>query len=358
MSKSWLRRWQRLIFWVGLAIILAILPQITQLDPFWAHIANEIAIYVILAAGMNLAMGYGGQINLAIGALFGVGAYSTALVMLHNNGSFLVGFAVSAILSAIIATLIGLPSLRVRSHYLALVTLGLGIALDIIFVNWESVTGGAIGLTSIPFASIGGLQFDDETKMSYLFFGIMLIMLLIAAVFIRSRFGRNLKAMRDDLIAARAMGINVGIYQLACFAFSGFYAGVAGSLYAVWLSYINPTSFDLNQSIFILAQTLVGGMGTLIGPVIGATTLVGLQQYLLAFGDLQLIIYGGLIVVLVLVARGGIAGGLIALWQFLKKRRRREENAPAIVDTSTREASMATSAATSPTQQEERTGNR
>jgi branched-chain amino acid transport system permease protein len=357
MSKLWLRRWQRPLCWIGLAIILAILPQITQLDPFWAHIANEMAIYVILAAGMNLAMGYGGQINLAIGALFGVGAYSTALVLLHH-GSFLASFIVSAILSAIIATLIGLPALRVRSHYLALVTLGLGIALDIIFVNWESVTGGAIGLTSIPFASIGSLQFDDETKMSYLFFGIMLIMLLIAAVFIHSRFGRNLKAMRDDLIAARAMGINVGIYQLACFAFSGFYAGVAGSLYAVWLSYINPTSFDLNQSIFILAQTLVGGMGTLIGPVIGAVTLVGLQQYLLAFGDLQLIIYGGLIVVLVLVARGGVAGGLIALWQFLKKRRRREEKALAIADTPMKEANMATSAATSTTQEEERTGNR
>jgi branched-chain amino acid transport system permease protein len=357
MSKTWLQRWQGPLFWVGLAVILAILPQVTQLDPFWAHIANEMAIYVILAAGMNLAMGYGGQINLAIGPLFGVGAYSTALILLHN-GSFLVGFAVSALLSAVVATFIGLPALRVRSHYLALVTLGLGTALNIIFVNWEAVTGGAIGLSSIPFASIGGLQFDDETKMSYLFFGILLIMLLIATVFIHSRFGRNLKAMRDDLIAARAMGINVGIYQLACFALSGFYAGIAGSLYAVWLSYISPTSFDLNQSIFILAQTLVGGMGTLIGPVIGAIALVGLQQYLLAFGDLQLIIYGGLIVVLVLVARGGIAGGLTALWQLFKKRLNREEKVLTVIATSAGEASEATSAAISTPQKEERTGNR
>ncbi len=328
MSKLWLQRWRGPLFWLALAIILAMLPLVTQLDPFWAHIVNEVAIYVILATGMNLVMGYGGQINLAMGALFGVGAYSTAFILLHN-GNFPLALVSSALLGTLVATLIGLPALRVRSHYLALVTLGLGIALNILFVNWEAVTGGAIGLTSIPFASIGSLPFDDETKMSYLFFGIMLAMVLMAAVFVHSRFGRNLKAMRDDLIAARAMGINAAIYQLTCFAFSGFYAGVAGSLYAVWLSYISPTSFDLNQSIFILAQTLVGGMGTLIGPVIGAVTLVGLQQYLLSFGDLQLIIYGALIVVLVLVARGGIVGGLAALWQLLTCRIRREKKAAA-----------------------------
>ena len=356
MSKLLLQRWQGPLLWIGLAIILAILPLVTQLDPFWAHIANEMAIYVILAAGMNLAMGYGGQINLAIGPLFGVGAYCTAFILLHN-GNFLVGLVASAVLSAMVATLIGLPALRVRSHYLALVTLGLGTALNIIFVNWETVTGGAIGLTSIPFASIGPLQFEDETKMSYLFFGVMLGMLLIAAVFVHSHFGRNLKAMRDDLIAARAMGINVGIYQLVCFAFSGFYAGVAGSLYAIWLSYISPTSFDLNQSIFILAQTLVGGMGTLIGPVIGAVTLVGLQQYLLALGDLQLIIYGGLIVVLVLVARGGVAGGLTALWQLLTSRLRQGRNI-VTVTTSARKTSPVAPAATPVTQPEERIGNR
>lgn len=353
MSKSWLRRWQSPLFWVGLAIVLAILPQVTQLDPFWAHIANEMAIYVILAMGMNLAMGYGGQINLAIGALFGVGAYSTAFILLHN-GSFPVAFVVSALLGALVATFIGLPALRVRSHYLALVTLGLGIALNIIFVSWEAVTGGAIGLTSIPFASVGPLQFDDETKMSYLFFGIMFVMLLIAAVFIHSRFGRNLKATRDDLIAARAMGINVGVYQLACFVLSGLYAGVAGSLYAVWLSYISPTSFDLNQSIFILAQMLVGGMGTLIGPVIGAVTLVGLQQYLLTFGDLQLIIYGGLIVVLVLVARGGIAGGLAALWRLGRRRNMKVSVAASASKTGTATPPVAIPA----NPEDERIGNR
>ena len=361
MSKSWLRRWQGPLLWVALAIILAILPLATQLDPFWAHIVNEMAIYVILAMGMNLAMGYGGQINLAMGGLFGVGAYTTAIILLHN-GSFPVAFVVSALLGTLVAALIGLPALRVRSHYLALVTLGLGIALNIIFTNWEAVTGGAIGLTSIPVASIGPLQFDDDTKMSYLFFGIMLATLLIAAVFVHSRFGRNLKGMRDDPIAARSMGINVGIYQLTCFAFSGFYAGIAGSLYAVWLSYISPTSFDLNQSIFILAQTLVGGMGTLIGPLIGPILLVGLQQYLLSFGDLQLIIYGALIVVMVLIARGGVAGGLIALWQRLAGRVRRErkgtELAPSVGETNAVAPAAIGGAANGSPTHEERTGNR
>lgn len=357
MSKSWLQRWQVPLFWVGLAIMLAILPLVTGLDPFWAHIVNEMAIYVILATGMNLAMGYGGQINLAMGALFGVGAYCTAFILLHN-GNFPVALLLSALLGALVATLIGLPALRVRSHYLALVTLGLGTALNIIFVSWEAVTGGAIGLTSIPFASVGPLQFDDETKMSYLFFGMLFVMLLIAAVFVHSRFGRNLKATRDDVIAARSMGINVGLYQLACFILSGFYAGVAGSLYTVWLSYISPTSFDLNQSIFILAQMLVGGMGTLIGPVIGAVALVGLQQYLLAFGDLQLILYGGLIVVLVLAARGGVAGGLTVLWRLLMRRFGRENKGVETVALSASQTDAATPVALSTTQKDERIGNR
>lgn len=364
MSKSWvgpLQRWNGPLFWIGFAVILAIIPLIAQLDPYWAHVVNEMGIYVILAVGMNLAIGYGGQFNLAIGALYGVGAYSTAFILLRG-GTFPLGLVASAILGTLVSTFIGLPALRVRSHYLALVTLGLGIALNIVFINWESVTGGAIGLSNIPVASLGPLQFDDETKMSYLIFAVMLLMLLAAAVFVHSRFGRNLKAMRDDQIAARAMGINVGLYRLACFALSGFYAGVAGSLYAVWISYVSPSSFDFSQSIFILTQTLIGGFGTLIGPPIGAIVLVGLQQYLLAFGSLQLIIYGALIVVLVLVARGGIAGGLQALW-----RRLADQWAPkggigvgvaAVTASGVTAVGVDAGTVNKAAQQEERTGNR
>jgi ABC-type branched-subunit amino acid transport system permease subunit len=326
MTKvSWIRplqRWKTFLLWVGFAVLLTIIPQVAQSNIYWISIIDEMAIYIILATGMNLAMGYGGQFNLAIGAIFGVGAYTTGICLLHGY-SFLLAFVTSAVLGTVVSTFIGLPALRVRSHYLALVTLGLGQALNIIFVNWTAVTGGDNGLLDIPFASLGPLQFDNfinYINLIYLIFAVMFVMLGIAAVFVHSRFGRNLKAVRDDPIAARASGINVGVYRLACFALSGLFAGVAGSLYTVWVGTVGPSAFDLNQSIFVLAQVLIGGLGTLSGSIVGAVGLVWLDQYLLAFGDWHNIIYGSLIAIIVLLARGGIVGGVKALWQRLKHR--------------------------------------
>jgi branched-chain amino acid transport system permease protein len=322
VKASWIpvwRRWKTLLLWVGFAVLLIILPQIVQSNVYWISILDEMAIYVILTTGMNLAMGYGGQFNLAIGAVFGVGAYATGICLLHGY-SFLLAFAVSAVLGTFVSTLIGLPALRVRSHYLALVTLGLGEALNIVFVNWVGVTGGDNGLLDIPFASLGPFQFDNfinYMNLVYLIFTVMLVMLGIAAIFVHSRFGRNLKAVRDDPLAARASGINVGLYRLACFGLSGLFAGVAGSLYTVWVGTVGPSAFDLNQSIFVLAQVLIGGLGTLSGSIIGAVGLVWMDQYLLAFGDWHNIIYGSLIAIIVLVARGGIVGGVKALWLHL-----------------------------------------
>lgn len=331
MTKgSWIRRlqrWKTFLLWGGFAVLLVVVPQIVQSNVYWISIIDEMGIFVILATGMNLAMGYGGQFNLAIGAIFGVGAYATGISLLRGY-SLPVAFVISAVLGTLVSTFIGLPSLRVRSHYLALVTLGLGQALNIVFVNWVSVTGGDNGLLNIPFASLGPLQFDNfinYTNLIYLVFAVMFIMLIIAAVFIHSRFGRNLRAVRDDPIAARASGINVGVYYLACFGLSGLFAGVAGSLYTVWVGTVGPSAFDLSQSIFVLAQVLIGGLGTLSGSIVGAIGLVWLDQYLLAFGDWHNIIYGSLIAIIVLVARGGIVGGVEALWLRLKHRPPTEE---------------------------------
>lgn len=331
------RRWKTFLLWAGFAVVLAIIPQLVQANIYWISIIDEMAIFVILATGMNLAMGYGGQFNLAIGAIFGVGAYTTGICLLHGY-AFPLAFAISAILGTLVSTLIGLPALRVRSHYLALVTLGLGQALNIVFVNWVSVTGGDNGLLNIPFASLGPLQFDNfinYLNLIYLVFATMFIMLGIAAIFVHSRFGRNLKAVRDDSIAASASGINVGVYRLACFGLSGLFAGVAGSLYTVWVGTVGPSAFDLNQSIFVLAQVLIGGLGTLSGSIVGAVGLVWLDQYLLAFGDWHNLIYGSLIAVIVLVARGGIVGGVEALWlrwkYRLSARQQTESTAPVLV---------------------------
>lgn len=306
------------VFWGCAAIVLLVLPYVFASDAYWGHIINEMGIYVILAMGMNLAMGYGGQFNLAIGALFGIGAYTGGLGTVHEL-PFVLVLPLGILLGAIFGVLVGIPAIRVQSHYLALVTLGMGAALNILFVNLDNITGGPIGLPGIPFPSIGPIVFETDFLLSYLIFSVMWILLLFAFIFTRSRFGRNLKAVRDDPIAAQSMGINLAVYKLTSFALSGAYAGAAGALYAVWLGYVGPSTFELSQSIFIMAQTMVGGVATLVGPVIGAVTLVGLQQKLLDTGDLQLIIYGSLIVIMVLLARGGIAGGISNLWSFVRE---------------------------------------
>jgi branched-chain amino acid transport system permease protein len=316
---AYLQRWKTLLLWTGFAVLLALLPPLFQSDAYLLLIICTMGYYVILAMGMNLAMGYGGQFNLAIGGIFGVGAYATALSLLHG-WSFPVALLISAGMGALVSTLIGLPSLRVRSHYLALVTLGLGQALTVIFINWDQVTHGDIGIFGIPPASLGPLVFSDNFQMSYLIMGMMFVMLGLASIFIRSRFGRNLMAVRDDHIAARTSGLNVGLYRLACFGMSGFYAGVAGSLYAVQVGYISPSTFTLGQSIFVLAQILIGGLGTLTGPLVGVVVLVSLREYLLQFGEWQYIIYGALIAFIVLVARGGVVGGIRAIWQRVPQR--------------------------------------
>ena len=316
-TLSWLRDWRKtFVLWAAGAVVLVIIPQVFRSNDYITLLICYMGYYVILATGMNLAMGYGGQFNLAIGAIFGVGAYTTAISMLHGY-NFPVALLLSMALSTLVSLLIGLPSLRVRSHYLALVTLGLGQALTLIFTNWEAVTGGDVGLFNIPSASLGPLTFPDNFHMAYLILGTMFVMLGIAAIFVRSRFGRNLRAVRDDHIAASTSGINVGVYRLVCFGLSGFYAGIAGSLYVVLVGYINPGTFDLSQSIFILAQVLIGGLGTLSGPVVGVIVLVGLREILLPFSEWQYIVYGAMIAFIVLVARGGVVGGALALWKRL-----------------------------------------
>lgn len=208
------------------------------MNGYLIYVLDEIMLYVILATGMNLEIGYGGQFNLAIGALYGFGAYTTALA-LRAGWSFIPALILAAVFTAVLGALVGLPALRVRSHYLALVTLGFGESLDLIFTNAAPITGGSIGIPNIPFATIGPLRFDNDLSFALLAF----VMVVVAL-----------------------------------------------------------------QSIFVLAQVLLGGAGTIIGPLIGTAALVSLHEALIALGDLQLIVYGLLIVVVVLVARGGVAG--------------------------------------------------
>lgn len=270
------------------------------------HVLNMIGIYCILALGLNLSMGFCGQFNLAMGAFYGVGAYTSTLLSLRLHFPFLLAFLSAAIVCAAVAAAVGLPSLKVQSHYLAIITIGLGQLINMVLVNWEALTGGPIGITGVPAASLPGFVFDSEGRYYWLILACTAVLHLLAIGLVRSRVGLRFRAIRDDIVAARASGVDTAKYQILAFAMSGLCAGVAGSLYAHLTSYVSPDGFTFTQTLFVLTACMVGGMGTLWGPPVGVGVLVAAQEYLRAIGEFQWIVYGATIMILVIALPGGV----------------------------------------------------
>jgi len=266
----------------AVVIALAGLPWATS-DPYKLHILNMMGFYVILTVGLNLAMGFCGQFNLAMAPLFGIGAYTSALLALRAGVPVWLCVPIAGLAAAVLGAVVGLPSLKVRSHYLAIVTIGLGTVIDSVLANWTSLTNGAIGLTGIPALTLFGYAFRSDRSYYYVLLVVLLALFAMAQTIVRSPVGRAFVAIRDDYLAARASGINTGQYQVVAFALSAFFAGIAGSLYAHLASYISPDSFQWDQTLMVLAMALIGGLGDLYGSVLGAVVLTLLGQYLQAF---------------------------------------------------------------------------
>ncbi len=294
---------------IGLLVLLAvllILPRVAKND-YQVHILNMMGIYLLISLGLNIAMGYCGQINLAIGAFWGVGAYTAALLNFYRGWSFWATLPAAIVISALIGALVGLPSLKVRSHYLAIVTLGLGEVINIILVNEDKLTRGPMGVPGIDTPSLFGFRFDSEQRYYYLILAFVIVGYLIARQIVDNRLGRAFRAIRDDYVAAKAMGVNLGSTQILAMAISGVYAGVAGVLFAHLNSYISPDIFEFKSTLFVLTVTMVGGMGSLLGSVFGST-LVILQEVLRTFRDWQLVFYGLAVLLVVLFFPGGVMG--------------------------------------------------
>lgn len=293
--------------WLSLAAgaVLLAVPLLATTD-YRMHVANMVGIYVILALGMNLAMGYCGMLNLAIGGLYGVGAYLAALATTQWHLPFPLAVPLAGAAAGALGAVIGLPSLRVRSHYLAMVTMGLGEVLHMIFLNWQKVTRGPEGFAGIPVPTLLGWEVNSEVRWWYVILAVAALMYLLAYRIVHSHVGRAMVAVRDDYIAAAAAGVNVGWYQMVSFALSGLYAGVAGALYAHLVGYISPDSFAFGQTLLVLSMTLVGGLGHLGGSLFGSIFLTVTNEWLRAFEKFQLVFYGALIVVCVVFLPGGV----------------------------------------------------
>jgi len=272
------------------------------------HVCIIVVLFSILSLSLNISVGLAGLVSLGHAAFFGIGAYASGILML-NGMPFLPALVLSGIVSSLFSMLLALSALRVKDDYLAIVTLGFGIITEITLMNM-SITGGPDGLTGIPPASIFGLLF--KSKLSYLTMSIIVLLLMVLSTsrLKLSRIGRAWAAIRDNDTVAKFMGINVYYYKTLAFIISAFWAGIAGSLYAHYTSYINPQTFGMQTSIMILAMVVLGGIGSIEGSVIGAAILVTLPELLRGLEAHQAIFYGALLVAMMVFRPQGIMGRL------------------------------------------------
>jgi branched-chain amino acid transport system permease protein len=288
------------------ALVLWFLPDI-GLKTYQTETLTRFLIFSIAAMGLNLTLGYAGQINLAQAAFLGVGAYTTA-IMTTAGMPWLASVGVGAVLCFLIGIVLGFPALRVQHHYLAFVTLAFGTLMWLVARNEEWLTGGVQGIGRIPRPEFLGVPL----KVSVDFHRFVVVMTLLLAILlwwiIRSPWGRAFQALRENPTRASSLGINVRNYTLLAFAIGCMYGGIAGSFYAPLTRFIDHSPFDLGHSLEILLMVIAGGSGYFFGPFLGALLSVVLPELLRFSGGLYLIIYAALVMGLLILSPTGIFG--------------------------------------------------
>jgi branched-chain amino acid transport system permease protein len=289
-----------------------------QTNSYWLHVFCVALIGAILALGLQLLMGMAGLLSLGQAAFYGIGAYVSAALTLHFDVPFLLAFALAGIVAAL-SSLLLVPIVRLQGSSLAVATLGFNIIIYLLLLNEEWATGGSFGMMNVPAPRVFGYTLAGERAMYFLCLLVGAIVYLAMDRLVHSRFGRALKAISQDEDGARACGISINLYKSKCFMVAAFTAGIAGSLYAHQARYLNPNDFSFSKSIEILIMVVVGGLGSMPGAIIGALVVVLMPEYLRSSGELRLILFGALVVVLMGFSRGGIAGLLSALGQRLAR---------------------------------------
>ena len=280
------------------------------------NLATLICIYAILAITLNFKMGYAGIYSLAQGAFFGVGAYTAAWVAIHVSPSLLLTIPAAMVATALVSLMLALPALRVRGEYFVAASLGLQVLAVTLFSEWKSFTGGLGGLIGIPPARLFGHDFTGPIEQLLLVLCCLVPVIIVTSVLLRTSFGRNLKAIRDSESAACAFGKNVALIKTLSVVLSSAQAGIAGALYAFYMGFINVESFMLDTSVLLMAMVIIGGAGTLLGPIIGAIVLMllpSLFSYMsflpqTEIGSIQQMAYGLAMVLLMIYRPGGIVG--------------------------------------------------
>jgi branched-chain amino acid transport system permease protein len=299
-------------FWLLVAAVaIGVLPMVFT-DSYWRTNLIVCAINVILAVGLDFVLGYAGQLNLGQSAFYGVGAYTSTLLITLLGVPFWIAFVAGVLLAELAGVFLSAFAVRLRGHYLAIASLGFAVITYQVLLNWISLTQGPLGIYGIappPSLAVPGLpevKFSSLANMFYLTAAFALVTYVLLDQLVRTPVGEALTAIREDEVSAASLGINSRRWKVFAFAVSSAVAGAGGCFYASFVGTLVPDAFFVTESFSILAMVIVGGMGTLIGPVFGAILLTVLPELLRGVGDLRLIVYGASVALVVLFMPGGM----------------------------------------------------
>ncbi|MES2534014.1 MAG: branched-chain amino acid ABC transporter permease [Pseudomonadota bacterium] len=304
--------------WALLAIVALAFPMFAQ-NNYLISVATQAFIMAIAALGLNLITGYTGQFNLAHGAFMAIGAYTVGILTVDHHVPFWIAFAMAGVVTAVMGYFIGLLSLRLRGHYFSIFTLCVSYILFLLIEKWESLTHGTVGIMGIPAPTgVGPLQFGTPLSQYYLVLAFLALGLWVMARIVRSLLGRSFIAVRNSDELAEALGIDLMRTKTLAFVLSVVYAGFAGALYAGQVRFLGPDLASEAVTFDLVMFMLVGGTGTLLGPLVGTFLVTWLTQSLQFLQDYRMVVFGPVLIALIIFLPDGIVG------TWLKRRARRE----------------------------------
>jgi len=302
-------------------VAIALLPYVLS-TPYWRGILVVCAMNVMLALSLNLILGYTGQLNLGQSGFFAIGAYVTTVLVKSYSWNFWAAALIAVICAGLVGLLLAAFAVRLRGHYLGIASLGFAVIAYQILLNWESVTEGVRGIygimppSPIRIPGLPEITFSNPVALFWLVGGIAFVVYVVVANLLRSPVGETLRAIREDEVSAASLGINPARWKAFAFGIGSAIAGLAGCFYPGFVGTLVPDAFGIVESFTMMAMVIVGGMGTMIGPVIGAIVLTCLPELLRDFGELRLMVYGLALTLVVLF----MPGGMVQAGQMLRAR--------------------------------------
>ena len=288
-------------------LVLLLVPRVID-NQYYLGIVNYIILYSILCMGLNLILGYTGLLSLGHAAFYGLGGYTTAILMTRHGFGFLPCLLLSGIIALLFGILLGLPTRKVRGDYFCLLTIAFGEIFRLVTQAWIGFTNGAMGIVGIPIPNLFGWSIRTETDFFYVGLGLLAFTVLSLMLLINSRYGRAFIAIREDELAASVMGINTAFYKIIVFGIGCFYAGLAGSYLAVYQTTVTPSNFRLEESCLMIIMVIVGGMGALLAPLAGVLVMILATEFFRGIAEYRMFVIGGMMVAVLLFRPQGLFG--------------------------------------------------